>query len=124
MTHFASLFLDFLFFCVLFSVGVWVLLFWIVPQYQQTYPNSKITELISILYLKRGMVVAVFFVGFLLWLICYALVGFTGYLVSAASMGAAFFMVKYLAKLAGVDFEESIEDEKKRKEKDFDKFFR
>ncbi len=120
--NFVSLLLNFLFFGIIFSVGVWALLFRIVPYYQQRYPESKIAELASIFYLKKGILLSVFFVGFDMWLICYVL-GFSGYLVSAASLGCAYFIVKHLARLVGLDFEESLEDEKHRKEKAFDNFY-
>jgi hypothetical protein len=121
--NFVLFLVNFLFFGIMFSVGIGALLFWIVPQYQQTYPESKIADLVSIFYLKKDMLVSVFFVGFDLWLICYV-IGYSGYLVSAASMGCAYFIVKYLARLAGSDVEESLEDEKRHKEKAFDNFFK
>lgn len=121
--NFVSFLLNFLFLGIIFSLGVWALLFLIVPYYQQSHPESKIADLSSIFYLKKGMLLSVFFVGFDLWLICYIL-GFSGYLVSAASMGCAYFIIRYLTRLVGLEIEESLEDEKRRKEKAFDNFYR
>lgn len=116
------LLLDFTWYGAWFGLGCWILLFKLVPYYADQYPDSKVSQIASVFFLKRGLFPAIFLLGFVFWLGFYAL-GVTGYLIAAFSLGSAFFIVRFFARIAGVGFEESVEEEKRRKEKEFDRYF-